>query len=97
MSRKKPRIQECVKKLYGKCLICEESRYETLQCHRVVPGAQKGIYHHRNIVVLCSNCHSLVTAGKIIVHAIHNSTYAQFVVHYTDDKGIEYWRTMKPN
>lgn len=94
--RRRPRLQQCVKRLYGRCLLCGEARYEALQCHRVVPGANNGVYREGNVVVLCANCHSLVTAGVVKVHAIHPSTFAQFVVHYTDADGNEHWKPMRP-
>lgn len=93
MSRK-PRRQECLKRLVGRCLVCPESRYEALEVHRVLPGAEGGGYHDGNTVVLCGNHHSLVTAGKIVIHGMHRSTFSPWVVHYTDDAGVEHWKPM---
>lgn len=68
---RRPRVQECVKRLAGRCLFCDCSDYEALQCHRIVPGKDGGEYDrdHRNLLVLCANHHAMVTAGTIEVIA----------------------------
>lgn len=86
------RIQEVLKRVHGKCLVCGESRYETLECHRVVPGRLGGKYREGNVVVLCGNHHALVTAGKMTIHGMYRSTFADWVVHYTDVDGQEHWK-----
>jgi hypothetical protein len=81
---RRPRLQEVLKRLYGKCLLCGESRYEALEVHRVVPGAEGGTYAEGNCVVLCATHHALVTAGAIRVLGLRPSSFAKWValVHY---------------
>jgi HNH endonuclease len=85
-----------MKRLYP-CLLCGESRYHALQCHRVVPGENGGKYRVGNVVVLCGNCHGLVTAGVVRIHSLHLSTSYPYVARVTDETGQERWLPMKPN
>jgi hypothetical protein len=92
----RPRRQVCYKRYYGKCLLCDESRYEALECHRVVPGPEGGTYQDGNVVVLCANHHSLVTAGAIRILALRPSTFAQWVAQVIDEDGTERWVPLSP-
>mgnify|MGYP000264007026 CR=1 FL=1 len=94
--KRKPRLQECLKRYVGKCLLCDESRYEALECHRVVPGCDGGKYAHGNVVVLCGNCHALVTAGVVTVHSLHGDTAGRQVARVTDAEGREQWVVVTP-
>lgn len=88
MSRVKP--QEAVKKAAGKCAFCDESAYECLEAHRIVPGCQGGKYKHReNLVVLCANHHSKVHLGTLRIHRRYDSTGGP-VLHITED-GVDYF------
>lgn len=66
----------------GKCILCGEKKYELLDTHRIVPGAEGGRYTSENSVCLCSNCHRLVHAGDIVIHRYYTSTYGT-VLHVT--------------
>ena len=94
-NRRAVRFHESIRKFYGSCLFCNQDRYETLQCHRVIPGEKGGKYHRANVVVLCASCHSLVTAGLIRTVAIHRGSTSQFVLHYFDENGNEHYRPMR--
>ena len=68
MSRKPiPRLVE--KRLYkeanSQCPRCEQADVATLQVHHIRPVAEGGSDDEENLIVLCSNCHSKVTKGKI--------------------------------
>ena len=68
MSRKPiPRLVE--KRLYkeanSQCPRCEQADVATLQVHHIKPVAEGGSDDEENLIVLCSNCHSKVTAGQI--------------------------------
>ena len=66
------------KKLYkqvaGKCTICKIPLIEVLEVHRIQFGSQGGEYTSDNIAIICSNCHSLVHKGKIIIDKWYHST-----------------------
>ena len=96
MSRRRPRFQECLKRLYGHCLLCQESRYEALECHRVVPGESGGTYREGNCVVLCASHHALVTAGSIRILCLRPASFASWVAQVQDDQG-ERWVPLTPS
>ena len=62
-----PRLVE--KRLYkeanSQCPRCEQADVATLQVHHIRPVAEGGSDDEENLIVLCSNCHSKVTKGKI--------------------------------
>jgi hypothetical protein len=74
-----PRVQVCRKRLAGKCFFCPCADYESLQCHRIVPGEQGGTYHWDNTLALCANCHARVTAGVIVVYARRFGTGGSYI------------------
>ena len=49
----------------SKCPNCQEADVSALQIHHIRPLAQGGGDDEGNLIVLCSNCHSKVTAGEI--------------------------------
>jgi 5-methylcytosine-specific restriction endonuclease McrA len=90
--KRKPRIQTCVKRLQARCAICPESRYTTLEAHRIIPGEQGGKYVVGNVIALCASCHSLVTAGEYKTLGIRScSFWPTGVLHWIDDKGEEHF------
>ena len=73
----------------GHCAICHEDDYDLLDVHRWgIPGADGGKYECSNCICLCTKCHRLLHAGKIIIHGIYSSTMGR-VVHFTDETGKE--------
>ena len=68
---KKKAIPEIVKKRLfqeagSKCPNCQEADVSALQIHHIRPLAQGGGNDEENLIVICSNCHSKVTAGEIL-------------------------------
>lgn len=90
--KRRPSRQVCLKKYVGRCLLCaDETRYEVLEVHRVVPGEAGGVYRSGNMVVLCSNHHALVTAGVIQIVRLCNSSAARQFAQVIDEAGTERW------
>ena len=63
-------IPEIVKKRLfqetgSKCPNCQEADVAALQIHHIQPLSQGGNDDEGNLIVLCSTCHSKVTAGEI--------------------------------
>lgn len=54
----------------SKCPNCQEADVAALQIHHIRPLAQGGRDDEGNLIVLCSNCHSKVTAGEILENDI---------------------------
>lgn len=87
---KKKQSRQQIRKLYlNKCFFCDESNYELLDAHRILPGENGGKYHDSNILVTCSNCHRRVHSGEIVVDKKYMSTKG-ILVHYWRD-GQEFW------
>ena len=68
MTRKK--ISERVKKALrqqaeNRCPICGEDDEFTFEYHHIKPIAEGGKSEEPNLILLCSNCHSKVTHGRI--------------------------------
>lgn len=92
MARKRKLIdKKAFKKCQGKCRLCGESRYDLLDVHRIIAGAEGGKYTPDNSVTLCSNCHRLVHAGDITIHRYYNSTAGKILYITVDgeDKFVE--------
>ncbi|AFY61322.1 HNH endonuclease [Synechococcus sp. PCC 6312] len=47
------------------CPVCGETDVTTLEMHHIDPYSEVVNHKEENIILLCSNCHSKVTAGKI--------------------------------
>ena len=66
---RKPISKLVEKRLYkeanSQCPRCEQADVATLQVHHIEPVAEGGSDDEENLIVLCSNCHSKVTAGEI--------------------------------
>lgn len=72
---KRKAISEMVKKRLfqetgSRCPNCQEADVAALQIHHIRPLAQGGGDDEENLIVLCSNCHSKVTAGEILENDI---------------------------
>ena len=68
MSRKPiPRLVEkrLFKEADSQCPRCGQADVAALQVHHIKPVAEGGNDDEENLIVLCSNCHSKVTAGEI--------------------------------
>ena len=77
------------KKSEGKCRICGETDYNTLDVHRaIVPGKNGGEYTKGNSICTCSNCHRKIHAGKMQILGWHNSTKGR-VLHIIREDGKE--------
>jgi len=72
----------------GKCQICGEDSYETLNVHRIKHGSDGGKYDVNNVSILCSNCHALHHAGVITILGIVDSTAGK-LLHWKDEQGNE--------
>ncbi len=88
---RRPSVQECSKRFDASCFFCDRTRYEGLQCHRIVPGSEGGKYRPWNVLTLCGFCHALVTAGVIRVHRAYPAMHALRVIHWTDADGVDHW------
>lgn len=83
-------IDKKLKKLVDrKCRFCPVSDYNLLDVHRIIEGANGGVYSEINTVTLCSNCHRKVHSKEIVILGKHFST-AGYLVHYLENN-IEKW------
>ena len=76
------------KKTEGKCRICGETDYNTLDVHRITAGKNGGKYNKSNSISCCANCHRKVHAGEIQVLGWHKSTKGR-VLHIIRENGEE--------
>lgn len=91
MGKKKKLINKKIKKLIDKkCKFCEQNNYCTLNVHRIIPGAEGGVYSDINTVTSCSNCHNKIHSGKIKIDRKYYSTKG-WILHYFDENGVEHW------
>jgi hypothetical protein len=81
--------QQLFKLVAKKCRFCPEDKYELLDVHRIVAGADGGKYHEWNAVTCCSNCHRKCHCGEIKIDRYYNSTKGR-ILHYWRD-GQEFW------
>jgi 5-methylcytosine-specific restriction endonuclease McrA len=58
----------------GKCRICGETNYVTLQAHRINAGEYGGKYSKENCVSLCANCHTKIHAKQMIIDRYYTSS-----------------------
>lgn len=58
----------------GKCRICGESNYVTLQAHRINDGQYGGKYTKMNCVSVCGNCHARIHAKQLIIDRYYTSS-----------------------
>lgn len=78
--------KQIFKRSHKQCLICEESNYDILDVHRILPGSQGGKYSEWNMVCLCSNCHRKVHSGEIEIQGKYMSTKGVVVKCIIDGK-----------
>jgi hypothetical protein len=91
MARKKPTPQQCRKHYDKVCYFCPEDRYELLDAHRILEGANGGTYHWANMLTLCCKCHRKEQAGIIKILGSHPCSNGRRVIHYVED-GEEKWK-----
>lgn len=92
MPRKRKLIDKVAKKKSdGKCLFCGNDDYAVLDCHRILPGEDGGIYTDFNTVTSCSNCHRRIHDGQIKLDRKYFRSDGRWVLHYWED-GVEKWR-----
>jgi hypothetical protein len=73
------------------CYFCNESDYDLLDCHRIIPGSENGKYTDWNTIVCCSCCHRKCHSGRIKVLGKYFSTSGKWVLNYIED-GEEKWK-----
>lgn len=83
-------FQEIRKRVTTKCLFCDETNYDLLDVHRIVPGSDGGKYTTMNTVVVCVKCHRLCHSGAIKIERKYTTTRATPIVHFWQD-GEEKW------
>jgi hypothetical protein len=80
------KLQKIKKLIKGKCCLCEETNYNTLDCHRINPGSK---YADWGTLIVCSSCHRRIHAKEITILGKYNSTAGE-VINYMEN-GIEKW------
>lgn len=56
---------QAIKRYGNSCELCSYSL--TIDAHHIIPRYQGGPHEIENLMILCPNCHALVTRGKIII------------------------------
>lgn len=87
--RRKLIDKKAKKKKDGRCYFCPEDDYNLLDVHRIFEGADGGQYTDHNTITVCCKCHRKITAGYIKTHRKYLSTSGRWVLHYTDENGVE--------
>lgn len=82
--------KQAKKRFEGKCCFCGESNYDLLDLHRIVEGANQGIYSDFNTIVCCANCHRKTHSKVIVIDRKYFSTSGKWVLHYWEN-GEEKW------
>lgn len=81
--------KQSFKRSIGRCQICNDKRYEVLDAHRWrIEGKDGGKYTDDNTVCVCSKCHRLIHAGKIVILGTFSSTAGK-LLNYLSEDGIE--------
>ena len=78
------------KRAAGKCRCCGDDALEALDVHRILAGSAGGKYREQNVAVLCSRCHRLEQAGKIVIEGWYHSTGGN-LLHWYDESGAEHF------
>lgn len=87
---KKGLINKKAKKHYDKkCYFCDESNYDLLDVHRIIPGEEGGLYTEFNSLTVCANHHRLIHSGKIKIDKKYTSSRGVVLHYWLEDK--EYW------
>lgn len=89
---KKRYSQQKLAKLYSKkCYFCDESQYELLDAHRIIPGEKGGKYTDNNILVVCATHHRMIHADIIKVDRKYPTMTGNWTLHYWIN-GEEKWK-----
>ena len=88
--RKKLINKVAKKKFEGRCCLCGIDDYAVLDCHRIVPGEDDGIYSEHNCIVTCANCHRRIHDGQIVIDRKYYSSSGKCILHLWED-GVEKW------
>lgn len=74
----------------GKCRLCGESDYATLDVHRIIEGNAGGRYEEHNSVVLCSNCHRKVHDKQIKIDKYYLCSNGKYLLRIIDGENEKY-------
>jgi hypothetical protein len=85
--RKTHTIQGRLKRIDGRCLLCDERDLTVLDAHRITPG---GGYGAGLVATLCACCHRRVHAGQVEVLARYKSTAGRDCLHVRE-AGADRW------
>jgi len=80
--------KKAFKQSEGKCRICGESDYATLDVHRIIEGKKGGKYEDHNSVVLCCKCHRKVHDNQIVIDRYYLCSNGHYLLHVYDN-GVE--------
>jgi hypothetical protein len=79
MTERKATPRRIEKELYkaanSRCCRCGEGDIDKLTIHHIVPVELNPNHEPRHMLVLCANCHSLATAGKIDPEELYSIKY----------------------
>lgn len=79
MAKRKNIPQKLGKKIFqeanSKCPFCNESDIECLEIHHIYPVSKGGGSEPENLILTCSNCHSLITYGEIKTSQVIKKKY----------------------
>ncbi|MCV6575118.1 MAG: HNH endonuclease [Cohaesibacter sp.] len=62
--------KEIYQQFNSRCPFCDESDVATLQVHHIEPYAKVKSHTAANLILVCSNCHQKIEAGKIDKQAV---------------------------
>lgn len=69
------------------CYFCKTQDYAVLDCHRIIPGEEGGVYTDYNTLTTCSNCHRKIHDGQIKIDRKYLHSSGKWVLHYWDETG----------
>lgn len=82
--------KQAFKAAEGKCRLCGEPDYATLDVHRIIEGNAGGKYEEHNSVVLCSNCHRKVHDKQIIIDRYYLCSNGKHLLRILDNGNEKY-------
>ena len=92
MRKRKLINKKAIKKFAGKCFFCDVNDYACLNCHRILPGEQNGIYTDFNTLIVCANCHNKIHDSQIVIDRKYMSTNSRgWVLHFWENNE-EFWK-----
>lgn len=80
--------KQALKLSQGKCRICGETDYATLDVHRIIEGKNNGKYHYNNTVVLCCKCHRKVHDNQLTIKGYFLCSNGKYMLLIEQD-GVE--------